>query len=57
MKDEHPVVTYENAAFTVMEMDDRRIEMVHVELTPPPPEESEEDGEKPRKDKDKDKSE
>ena len=56
-EDEHPVVTYENAAFTVMEMDDRRIEMVHVELTPPPPEESEEDGEKPRKDKDKDKSE
>ena len=56
-EDEHPVVTYENAAFTVMEMDDRRIEMVHVELTPPPPVESEEDGEKPRKDKDKDKSE
>ena len=56
-EDEHPVVTYENAAFTVMEMYDRRIEMVHVELTPPPPVESEEDGEKPRKDKDKDKSE
>ena len=34
-----------------MEMDDRRIEMVHVELTPPPPPEDGEEEEKPKKDK------
>lgn len=32
--DEHPQITFENAVFTVLSMDDRRIELVHVELTP-----------------------
>lgn len=30
--DEHPQITFENAVFTIMEMDDRRIETVHVEM-------------------------
>lgn len=32
--DEHPEVEFENVHFTVMEMDDRRIEAVHVERVP-----------------------
>jgi putative hemolysin len=47
-EDEHPQVTYENVTFTVMEVEDRRIERVHAEVTPPPPEEP---GEKPEKEK------
>ncbi len=30
--DEHPVVEFENAVFTVLSMDDRRIDTVHIEL-------------------------
>ncbi|MGN0171691.1 MAG: hemolysin family protein [Acutalibacteraceae bacterium] len=32
--DEHPVISYQNATFTVREMDDRRIELVHIEIAP-----------------------
>ncbi len=32
--DEHPVISFENADFTVWEMDDRRIEIVHIEIHP-----------------------
>ena len=48
-EDEHPVVTYENASFTVQEVDDRRIEKVHIEVTPLPPKETEEDTRKNEK--------
>lgn len=37
--DEHPVVTFENAEFTVMSMEDRRIALVHIELKPAEPDE------------------
>lgn len=55
-EDEHPQVTYENVTFTVMEVEDRRIEKVHAEVTPPPPEPAEEKPEKEKKSKDKGKS-
>ncbi len=32
--DDHPQIAFENAIFTVQSMDDRRIESVHIELTP-----------------------
>ena len=35
-EDEHPVVVYQNVTFTVREVLDRRIEKVHVEVTPLP---------------------
>lgn len=41
---EEPVVAYENVVFTVKRVDDRRIELVHVERTPLPPEEEEKPG-------------
>ncbi len=34
--DEHPCVEFENAIFTVLSMDERRIEKVHIELLPLP---------------------
>ena len=33
-EDEHPAVTFENVALTVMKMDERRIERVHVKVEP-----------------------
>ena len=33
---EQETVTYENLAITVLKMDDRRIDTVHIEITPPP---------------------
>ncbi len=33
-EDEHPEVTFENVTFTVMEMDERRIERVHILVNP-----------------------
>lgn len=53
-EEEHPQVTYENVTFTVMEVEDRRIEKVHAEVTPPPPEESGETPEKEKKSRDRD---
>jgi len=41
--DEHPQVTFENAVFTVTEMDDRRIGSVHIEVFPKPEEDEEDD--------------
>ena len=41
-KDERPVVTYGRVTLTVMAMDDRAIDRIHIEVAPPPPEESEE---------------
>lgn len=38
---EHPQVQFENVLFTVQEMDDRRIETVHIELLPEEPESAE----------------
>lgn len=35
-EDEHPQVEFGNAVFTITKMDDRRIESVHVEITPVP---------------------
>lgn len=32
--DEHPQITFENAVFTVLSMDDRRIDSVYIELLP-----------------------
>lgn len=55
-ENEQPVVTYENAVFTIKRVDDRRIERVHIELTPPPPPEDEDDrGDKGKKDREKEK--
>ena len=60
-EDEQPAVTYENVTFTVLKMDDRRIDRVHIEVTPPPeePEPEEPSGREKRnrdnKDKEKDK--
>ncbi|MPN48719.1 hypothetical protein SDC9_196331 [bioreactor metagenome] len=34
-EEEHPSVTLENVTFTVMEMEDRRIGRVHVEIVRP----------------------
>ncbi len=34
--DDHPQVTFENAEFTVMSMEDRRVARVHIEITPKP---------------------
>jgi len=39
--DEHPQVEFENAVFTVQAMDDRRIDSVHIEVTPKPEKEDE----------------
>ena len=39
--EEHPQVQFENVLFTVQEMDDRRIETVHIELLPETPEPTE----------------
>ena len=47
-EDEHPQVTYERLLFTVLEVDERRIERVKVELLPEE-ETEEETEEKPRK--------
>ncbi len=55
-EDEHPVVAYGGAVFTVKEVDDRRIELVHVEVPPPPPQEEEEKPEKGKKEKEKEKN-
>ncbi len=49
--DEHPQVAFENAEFTVLSMDDRRIDTVHIEVHPAP--EPEEDTPKEKKAKDK----
>ena len=59
-EDEHPTVVYQNVTFTVREVVERRIEKVHVEVTPlPEPEENEKESRKPEKkagrDKEKDK--
>ena len=59
-EDEHPTVVYQNVTFTVCEVVERRIEKVHVEVTPlPEPEENEKESRKPEKkagrDKEKDK--
>ena len=43
-EDEHPTVNYKELTFTVQEVNDRRIERVHVEVAPPA-EESSVDGE------------
>lgn len=40
--DEHPAVTYDRLTLTVMAMDDRAIDRIHVEVAPPPPEEDDE---------------
>lgn len=49
-ENEQPSVAYQNAVFTVKKVEDRRIELVHVEVTPlPPPEEDEDGKEKPKK--------
>lgn len=53
-EDEHPQVVYENVTFTVMEVEDRRIEKVHAEVTPPPPQDPEDKNDKERKSKEKD---
>ena len=47
-EDEHPQVTYDRLLFTVLEVDERRIERVEIELLPEE-ETEEEDDEKPRK--------
>lgn len=47
-EDEHPVIQYENVTFTVAEVEDRRIDLVHVEVTPLP--EPEEDADRRRED-------
>ena len=55
-ENEQPVVTYENAVFTIKRVDDRRIERVHIELTPPPPPGDEDDrGDKGKKEREKEK--
>ena len=45
-EDEHPEITYENVVFTVQKVEDRRIDLVHIEVTPPPPEEEDAENEK-----------
>lgn len=37
-KDERPVVSYGRLTLTVMAMDDRAIDRIHIEVAPPPPE-------------------
>ncbi len=56
--DEHPQVAFENIVFTVQQMDDRRIDAVHVERTPKDADTDETDDEdgkfaKPEKEKNK----
>lgn len=52
-EDEQPVVEYDRLTLTVMSMDDRAIDRVHIEVAPPPPEEeAEEDDDKKRRSKD-----
>ena len=53
---EQPEITYENVTFRVMQVEDRRIDRVHAEVTPLP-EDPEEDKDKPDKKADKDKPE
>ncbi|MBE6758382.1 MAG: hypothetical protein E7552_07565, partial [Ruminococcaceae bacterium] len=48
-EDEHPVVEYDRLTLTVMSMDDRAIDRVHIEVAPPPPDEDEEDDKKRKK--------
>ncbi|MCI8554609.1 MAG: HlyC/CorC family transporter [Clostridiales bacterium] len=45
-ENEHPVVIYENAVFTVQTVDDRRIEKVHIEVMPLPSAESSDEEER-----------
>ncbi len=45
-EDEHPVVEYDRLTLTVMAMDDRAIDRVHIEVAPLPPEEDDEDARK-----------
>ena len=52
-EDEHPVVAYGGAVFTIQKVDDRRIELVHVEVPPPPPPEEEPDEKEKEKEKSK----
>ena len=42
-EDEQPIVTYENVTFTVMKMDERRIERVHIVVEPRSEEPSDEE--------------
>ena len=53
---EQPEIAYENVTFRVMQVEDRRIDRVHAEVTPLP-EDPEEDKDKPDKKADKDKPE
>lgn len=52
-EDEHPSVQLDNVTFTVMKMDERRIERVHIEVKPKEKEEAE-DGSEPHNEKEKD---
>lgn len=52
-EDEHPVVAYGGAVFTIQKVDDRRIELVHVEVPPSPPPEEEPDEKEKEKEKSK----
>lgn len=45
-EDEHPQVVFDNIIFTVMDVVDRRVERIHVEVTPPPPEAESESADK-----------
>lgn len=45
-EDEHPAVTYDRLTLTVMAMDDRAIDRIHIEVAPLPPEEGDGDREK-----------
>lgn len=42
-ENEHPAVTLKNITFTVMEMDERRIERVHILINPPAEDEQKDD--------------
>ncbi len=48
-EDEHPVVEYDRLTLTVLAMDDRAIDRVHIEVAPPPPVEDDEDDKKRKK--------
>lgn len=45
-EDEQPSVTYDRLTLTVMSMDDRAIDRIHVEIAPPPPDSDEDEKEK-----------
>ncbi len=47
--DEHPMVVFENAEFTVMAMEDRRISLVHIEVKPAPEPDEDAGKDKPTK--------